>query len=118
MRWQRSPMIFAPIFGPAYTSKTSNWPKKQQRSPGNDNQSRPPYRIALEAIRALHFGSVRGDMTFISSTPGKIKKGRVAWRLIILPKTAAAPGSSKSLEAIAGCPLDVVFAGQASLLYR
>ena len=32
------------------------------------------YRVALEAIRALHFGSVRGDMTFISSTPGKIKK--------------------------------------------
>ena len=32
------------------------------------------YRIALEAIRALHFGGVRGDMTFISSTPGKIKK--------------------------------------------
>jgi hypothetical protein len=57
-------------------------------------------------------------MTFISSTPGKIKKGRVAWRLIILPKTAAAPGSSKSLEAIAGCPRDVVFARQASLLYR
>ena len=32
------------------------------------------YRVALEAIRALHFGSGRGDMTFISSTPGKIKK--------------------------------------------
>jgi hypothetical protein len=32
------------------------------------------YRIALEAIRARHSGSVRGDMTFISSTPGKIKK--------------------------------------------
>ena len=33
------------------------------------------YRIALEAIRALNFGSVRGgDMTFISSTPGKTKK--------------------------------------------
>jgi hypothetical protein len=28
----------APIFGPAYTNKTSNWPKKQQRLPGNDNQ--------------------------------------------------------------------------------
>ncbi len=27
-----------------------------------------------DAIGALHFGSVRGDMTFISSTPGKIKK--------------------------------------------
>jgi hypothetical protein len=35
-------MIFAPIFGPAYTSKISNWPKKPQRSPGNDKQSRPP----------------------------------------------------------------------------
>ena len=32
------------------------------------------YRVALEAIRELHLGSVRGDMTFISSTPGKIKK--------------------------------------------
>ena len=32
------------------------------------------YRIALEAIRALNLGSGRGDMTFISSTPGKIKK--------------------------------------------
>jgi hypothetical protein len=32
------------------------------------------YRIVLKAIRALHFSSVRGDMTFISSTPGKIKK--------------------------------------------
>jgi hypothetical protein len=32
------------------------------------------HRIALEAIRALNLGSSRGDMTFISSTPGKIKK--------------------------------------------
>jgi hypothetical protein len=31
------------------------------------------YRVALEAIRELHLSSVRGDMTFISSTPGKIK---------------------------------------------
>jgi hypothetical protein len=31
-------------------------------------------RIALEAIRALNLGSGRGDMTFIASTPGKIKK--------------------------------------------
>jgi hypothetical protein len=32
------------------------------------------HRIALEAIRALNLDSVRGDMTFIASTPGKIKK--------------------------------------------
>jgi hypothetical protein len=31
------------------------------------------HRIALEAIHALHFGSARGNVTFISSTPGKIK---------------------------------------------
>ena len=58
-------------------------------------------RIALEAIRALHFGSVRSGMTFISSTPGKIKNPSRLANLIILPKTAAARGSSKSLEAIA-----------------
>jgi hypothetical protein len=89
----------------------------QQMRKGKTSSEVEAYRIALEAIRALHFGSVRGDMTFISSTPGKIKKSRLA-NLIILPKTAAAPGSSKNLEAIAGCPLDVVFARQASLLYR
>ena len=32
------------------------------------------YRIALDAIRAQHFVNVRGDMTFLSSAPGKIKK--------------------------------------------
>jgi hypothetical protein len=32
------------------------------------------YRVALEPIRALHFSSVRADMTSISSTPGKINK--------------------------------------------
>jgi hypothetical protein len=32
------------------------------------------YRIALAAILALNLDSVRGDMTFIASTPGKIKK--------------------------------------------
>ena len=41
---------------------------------GKTNSEVEAYRVALEAIRALHFGSVRGDMTFISSTPGKIKK--------------------------------------------
>jgi hypothetical protein len=38
-------------------------------------------------------------MTFISSTPGKIKNPSRLPNLIILPKTAAARGSSKSLEA-------------------
>jgi hypothetical protein len=28
----------------------------------------------MEAIHALHLGNVRGDMTFVSSTPGRIKK--------------------------------------------
>jgi len=41
---------------------------------GKTSSELEAYRIALEAIRALHIGSVRGDMTFISSTPGKIKK--------------------------------------------
>jgi len=30
--------------------------------------------VAIEAIHALHRGDVRGYTTFISSTPGKIKK--------------------------------------------
>ena len=30
--------------------------------------------VAIEAVDALHLGGVRGDTTFISSTPGKIKK--------------------------------------------
>ena len=46
----------------------------QQIKKGKTNSEVEACRIALEAIRALHFGSVRGDMTFISSTPGKIKK--------------------------------------------
>jgi hypothetical protein len=46
----------------------------QQIKKGKTNSEVEAYRIALEAIRALHFGSVHGDMTFISSTPGKIKK--------------------------------------------
>jgi hypothetical protein len=46
----------------------------QQIKKGKTNSEVEAYRIALEAIPALHFGSARGDMTFISSTPGKIKK--------------------------------------------
>jgi hypothetical protein len=46
----------------------------QQMRNGKTSSEVEAYRIALEAIGALHFGSVRGDMTFISSTPGKIKK--------------------------------------------
>jgi hypothetical protein len=37
------------------------------------------YRVALEAIRALHLGSVRGDTTFISSTPGCHPTYRQFW---------------------------------------
>ena len=48
----------------------------QQIKKGKISSEVEGYRVALEAIRALHLGlgSVRGDMTFISSTPGKIKK--------------------------------------------
>ena len=46
----------------------------QQMRKGKTSSEVEAYRIALEAIRALHFGSVRGDMTFIASTAGKIKK--------------------------------------------
>jgi hypothetical protein len=46
----------------------------QQIKKGKTSSEVEAYRIALEAIRALHFGSVRGGMTFISSTPGKIKR--------------------------------------------
>ena len=46
----------------------------QQIKKGKTSSEPEAYRIALQAIRALHLGSVRGDMTFISSTPGKIKK--------------------------------------------
>jgi hypothetical protein len=46
----------------------------QRIKKGKTSSESEAYRIALEAIRALNFGSVRGgDMTFISSTPGKIK---------------------------------------------
>jgi hypothetical protein len=41
---------------------------------GRSSSDVEAYRIALEAIRAQHFANVRGDMTFISSAPGKIKK--------------------------------------------
>ena len=46
----------------------------QQIKKGKTSSEVQAYRIALEAIRALNLGSGRGDMTFISSTPGKTKK--------------------------------------------
>ena len=46
----------------------------QQIKKGKTSSEVEGYRVALEAIRELHLGSVRGDMTFMSSTPGKIKK--------------------------------------------
>jgi len=46
----------------------------QQIKEGKTSSEVEAYRIALEAIRVLHLGRVRGDMTFLSSTPGKIKK--------------------------------------------
>jgi hypothetical protein len=41
---------------------------------GKTSSELEAHRIALEAIRALKLGSGRGDLTFISSTPGKTKK--------------------------------------------
>ena len=46
----------------------------QQIKKGKTSSEVEGYRVALDAMRALHLGSVRGDMTFLSSTPGKIKK--------------------------------------------
>jgi hypothetical protein len=46
----------------------------QQTKKGKTSSEVEGYRVALEAIRELNLGSVRGDMTFIASTPGKIKK--------------------------------------------
>jgi hypothetical protein len=46
----------------------------QQIKKGKTSSEVGGYRVALDAISALHLGSVRGDMTFLSSTPGKIKK--------------------------------------------
>ena len=46
----------------------------QQIKKGKTSSEVAGDRVALDAIRALHLGSVRGDMTFLSSTPGKIKK--------------------------------------------
>jgi hypothetical protein len=46
----------------------------QEMRNGKTSSEVEAYRIALEAIGALHFGSVRGHLTFISSTPGKMKK--------------------------------------------
>ena len=46
----------------------------QQIKKGKTSSEVEGYRVALDAIRALHLGSVRGDMTVLSSTPGKIKK--------------------------------------------
>ena len=46
----------------------------QQINKGKTSSEVEGYRVALDTIRELHLGSVRGDMTFISSTPGKTKK--------------------------------------------
>ena len=50
------------------------FPVLQQIKRGKTSSEVEGYRVALEVIRELHLGSIRGDMTFISSTPGKIKK--------------------------------------------
>jgi hypothetical protein len=73
----------------------------QQIKKGKTNSEVEAHRIALEAIGALHFGSVRDDMTLISSTSGKIKKPVSLGEPHYTAEDAAAPGSSKSLEAIA-----------------
>src|ERR1700745_3438990 len=52
-------------------SLNSRWGKLRREKTSSEVEG---YRVALDAIRALHLGSVRGDMTFLSSTPGKIKK--------------------------------------------
>ena len=41
---------------------------------GKTSSELEAHRIALAAIRALKLGSGHGDMTFISSTPGKTRK--------------------------------------------
>jgi hypothetical protein len=46
----------------------------EQIKKGKSSADVEAYRIALDAIRAQHFANVRGEMTFISSAPGKIKK--------------------------------------------
>src|SRR5262249_31708315 len=54
------------------------------------------YPIALEAIGALKIDVTRGSMTFISSTPGKIKTPQSLGEPHYT--SAAASGSSKSLD--------------------
>ena len=51
-------------------------------------------------IHALHLGGVRGDTTFISSTPGKIKKPESLCEPNYTPETVVAHGSSKRPETI------------------
>jgi hypothetical protein len=46
----------------------------QQIKKGKTNSEVEAHRIALEAIGALHFGSIRGDISLISSTRAKSKK--------------------------------------------
>jgi hypothetical protein len=65
----------------------------QQIKKGKTSSEVEAYRIALETIRAQHLGSVRGDMTFISSTPGKIKKRESLGEPHYVTKTVAACGS-------------------------
>src|ERR1700747_2958949 len=56
--------------------------------------------VAIEAVHALRLGGVRGDTTFISSTPGKIKKPESLCKPIVPPETVVAHGSSKRPETI------------------
>src|SRR6516162_4367073 len=56
------------------------------------------YPIALEAIGALKIDVTRGSMTFISSTPGKIKPPQSLVEPHYTAETAASSGSSKSLD--------------------
>ena len=52
-------------------------------------------------IHALHLGGVRGDTTFISSTPGKIKKPESPGEPNFTARDGSALGSSKRPETIA-----------------
>jgi hypothetical protein len=86
----------------------------QQIKKGKTSPEVEGYRVALDAIRALHLGSVRGEITFLSSTPGKIKRPESLgepqlYRRRRLPRLDTLKRSLLTL--------DVVLARHASLLY-
>src|SRR5262245_13136408 len=56
--------------------------------------------VAIEAVRALHLGGVRGYTTFISSTPGKIKKPESLCEPNYTPRDGCRAWSSKRPETI------------------